>query len=237
MNIVEALEIVPRSLISLITLLLATKLLGKKQVSELSLFDYAIGISIGNFTAEMILVLDSQLINGVVAILTFGVSGYLITYLTMKSLLFRRFLIGSPTIIIENGEILYQGLKKSKIDINDLLEQARSSGYFNIKDISYAIMETNGEISFLTKDYASSPTKKDLNIKEKDTIIPINVILDGIINEENLNKHSKTKSWLLDEIKRQGFSSPNEIILGTITNNKLDLYSKNKSKTPKISLE
>lgn len=152
MDINEALSIIPRSLISLITLFIATKILGKKQVSELSLFDYVIGISIGNFTAEMILVLDTQLINGVVAILTFGIMGYLFSYISTKSIVFRRFVFGSPTIIIEDGKINYTALKRLKIDINDFLEQTRVSGHFNINEISYAIMEANGKISFLLKD-------------------------------------------------------------------------------------
>ena len=162
MDINEALSIIPRSIISLISLFCATKILGKKQVSELSLFDYCIGISIGNFTAEMILVLDNQLINGVVAILTFGILGYLISFLTTKSITLRRYLFGVPTIIMENGKFSYKALKKLNIDINDFLEQARNAGYFNIEELSYAIMEANGKISFVVKDEYEKPTKKDL---------------------------------------------------------------------------
>ena len=103
MDINEALSIIPRSLISLITLFIATKILGKKQVSELSLFDYVMGISIGNFSAEMILVLDGQIINGVVAILTFGIVGFLISYLSTKSIVIRRLFFQTPTVIMQDG--------------------------------------------------------------------------------------------------------------------------------------
>lgn len=144
MDIIEALLIIPRSLLSLFILFLVTKLIGKKQVSELSLFDYVIGISIGNFTAEMTMSLDVQFINGVMALLTFGLFAYLISLLTMKSIRIRRFFIGVPTVIIQNGKIIEKAMKHVMIDINDLLEQCRINGYYDLTQIEYAIMEANG---------------------------------------------------------------------------------------------
>lgn len=237
MDIKEALSIIPRSLISIITLLVATKMLGKKQVSELSLFDYAIGISIGNFTAEMILVLDTQLINGVVAILTFGLVGYLISFLTMKSITLRRFLIGVPTVIMENGKFIYESFKKANIDINDFLEQARSSGYFNVDDIAYAIMEANGTISFLAKDEATLPTKKDLKLKKEPVIYPANIIIDSNLMEENIKNTDKSKRWFIQELKRQGYTTYENIILAAYYNNTLNIYEKNKQEEEKDVLE
>lgn len=229
MDIKEALSIIPRSLISLVTLLIATKMLGKKQVSELSLFDYVIGISIGNFTAEMILVLDAQLINGIVAILTFGLIGYLISFLTMKSIILRRFFIGVPTIIIDNGKILYNSLKEVNIDINDLLEQARSNGYFDIGDVAYAIMEANGTISFLPKDEATPTTKKDLQLKKAKVTYPANIIIDSKLMLENIKNTNKSKHWFTNELKRQGYPTYENILLATYHNNKLNIYEKNEN--------
>lgn len=237
MDIKEALTIIPRSLISIVTLLVATKMLGKKQVSELSLFDYAIGISIGNFTAEMILVLDTQLINGIIAILTFGFVGYIISILTMKSITLRRFFIGVPTVIIENGKILYKSLKKANIDINDFLEQARSNGYFNIDDIAYAVMEANGTISFLPKDSATVPTKKDLKLKKEPVIYPANIIIDSNLMEENIKNTDKSKRWFVQELKRQGYTTYENIILAIYYNNTLNIYEKNQYIEEKDILE
>ena len=213
MDIQEALSIIPRCLISIVTLLIATKILGKKQVSQLSLFDYVIGISIGNFTAEMILVLDTQLLNGIVAILTFGIIGYLISLLTVKSIHLRRFFSGIPTTIIEDGKILVKALKKINIDINDLLEQARNEGYFNIDDIAYAVMEINGKISFLPKDNISLVKKKDLNIKTEKEIFPINIIIDSKLMKENIKNSDKDISWFIKELKRQGYTTYKNIFL------------------------
>ena len=119
---IEVLDTVVRALVSLTTLFLITKLLGKKQVSQLSLFDYVIGISIGNFAAEMTINIESQYLNGLTAIIVFGLVAYLVSYLTMKSIVLRRFFIGTPTILIQNGKLIEKNLKKVKFDINDLLE-------------------------------------------------------------------------------------------------------------------
>ena len=165
MDFMEALLIIPRSLMSLIVLFLATKLIGKKQVSELSLFDYVIGISIGNFTAEMTMNLDGQYINGVVALMTFGVIAYLISLVTMKSIRLRRFFIGVPTIIIQNGKIIEKAMRHVMIDINDLLEQCRINGYYDLTQIEYAIMEANGKISIMPKADYRPLTPNDMNLK------------------------------------------------------------------------
>ena len=229
MDINEALSIIPRSLISLVTLFIATKILGKKQVSELSLFDYVIGISIGNFTAEMILVLDNQLINGVVAILTFGIMGYIISYISTKSIIFRRFMIGTPKIIMSNGKLLYKSFKNLNIDINDFLEQARIAGYFDITQINYAIMEANGDISFLLKE--------DSNSNNKQGILPANVIIDSNIMHENIKETDKSESWFIKELKKQGYTSYENILLATYSNNNLTIYRKNENIKPKNVLE
>lgn len=237
MDINEALSIIPRSLISLISLFIATKILGKKQVSQLSLFDYCIGISIGNFTAEMILVLENQLINGIVATLTFGIVGYLISYLTTKSMKLRKIVTGIPTIIMSEGKILYESLKEANIDINDFLEQARSSGHFNIEEISYAIMEANGKISFLLKDEYNNPTKEDLNIKTEKTSLSSNIVIDSKLMIDNIKNTDKSINWFKKELKRQGYTTYENILLATYTNNTLNIYRKNKNIKQKNTLE
>ena len=161
----ETLRIIPRSLVSLIVLFLITKAIGKKQVSELSLFDYVIGISIGNFAAEMIMNFDNNYYNGIVAMITFGFIAWLVSYFTMKSMVLRRIIIGTPTVLIQNGKIIEKNLRKMMIDINDLLEQCRSNGTFDVNEIEYAIMEANGKISILPKKEYAPLIVKDMNLK------------------------------------------------------------------------
>ena len=236
MNIDKELLIVTyRSIISLAALFFVTKMLGKKQVSQLSLFDYVIGISIGNFAAEMTINLESQAMNGILAVFIFGIVAYLISILTMKSITLRRFFMSTPTVLIEEGKILIEGLKKVKFDINDLLEVCRIKGYFDIGEIEYAIMEANGDISILPKEKYRSVNLDDLNIQKKQTGLFANVIIDGKIMEENLKSLSKSKEWLLDNVKNHDLAN---ILLATVDKyGKINIYLNNKNSNSKEVLE
>ena len=209
MNFSEVLTTSYRAIISLAVLFLVTKMIGKKQVSELSLFDYVIGISIGNFAAEMTINLESQEINGIVAVLIFGIVAYIVSYITMKSIYLRRFFIGVPTIIIDKGKINYKNMKKFKMDINDLLEQARINGYFDLSEIEYGIMEANGIMSFKLKDIYDTPTNKDLNINTKNIGICANIIIDGKYMKNNISNMNKNIEWVENKIKDMGYNINN----------------------------
>lgn len=228
MDIIEALLIIPRSLLSLFILFLVTKLIGKKQVSELSLFDYVIGISIGNFTAEMTMSLDVQFINGVMALLTFGLFAYLISLLTMKSIRIRRFFIGVPTVIIQNGKIIEKAMKHVMIDINDLLEQCRINGYYDLTQIEYAIMEAYGKISIMPKSEYKPLTPNDMKKKVAQEDLQANVIIDGVIMQNNLENMNKSINWLEKELKVKGYKEYDDIILAILDkNDKLTIFDKN----------
>lgn len=229
-DIMECLTIIPRSLFSLITLFIVTKIIGKKQVSELSLFDYVIGISIGNFTAEMTMNLDGQFLNGVVAIVVFGLVSYIVSIVTMKSMILRRIIIGVPTIIIENGKIIEKGLKDVKLDVNELMEECRDKGYFDLTQIEYAIMETNGKVSIMPKAEYKPITPKDMNLKVKKSGLCANVVIDGHYMEKNIKNMHKTVEWVEKELKVKGYRDINKILLATLDiEDKITIYEKNKS--------
>lgn len=227
-----------RALFSLLTLFLITRIIGKKQVSELSLFDYVISISIGNFAAEISMNIDVQLMNGIVAVLIFGLIATLVSVITMKSIVLRRFLIGTPTIIIEDGKFVYKNLKRVKIDINDFLESARIAGYFDISNIKYALMEANGQISFLPKEEYTPLTPKDMNLKPSMQGLCANVIIDGKIMKKNLNVINKDSNWLIKQLKLKGYSDESDILLATVDiNEKLVIFDKKNANGIKNVLE
>jgi len=234
MNFSQPLMIIPRSIISLIILFIITKIIGKKQVSELSLFDYVIGISIGNFTAEMTLDLEHQFINGVIAMVTFGIVAAMVSILSVKSILFRRIIFGVPTIIIQDGKILSKNLQREKFDINDLLEQARIAGYFDLSEISYAIMEVNGKISFLPKDQHKNPTKKDLKLTIKNSNLCANIIIDSKLMMKNIKNTDKTLDWFKKQLKMKGYTSYEKILLATYANNEITIYPKESVKLKEV---
>lgn len=226
-----------RGLISLFSLFLVTKLLGKKQVSQLSLFDYVIGISIGNFAAEITINLDASLWYGVIAVIEFGIIAYAISIATMKSIKLRRFFMGTPTILIEKGKILEKGLKKVHFDINDLLEECRSSGYFDLNEIDYALMECNGKLSIMPKSGYKNITIKDLDLKQDIQGLCANVIIDGKVMVNNLKNMNKDIEWLEQQIKVKGYNQE-DILLATLdVNEKITIYQRNLDKKIKNVLE
>lgn len=237
-NFIEVLDVIMRSLISLILLFLVTKLLGKKQVSQLSVFDYVIGISIGNFAAEMTTDLEIPYINGLVSVFIFGLVAYLVSVLTMKSIKLRRFFMGAPTMIIQNGKILIDNMRKVKLDINDLLEQCRVNGYFDIGEIEYALMEANGNLSILPKGENQPVTIKDMNLKVKKQGLVANLVIDGKVMPNNIKNIKKDENWLRKELKVKGYEDLENIILVTFDiNEKLVIYEKNSGLEPFNVLE
>lgn len=215
MDINNFLSVTYRALISLFTLFIVTKIVGKKQVSELSLFDYVIGISIGNFAAEMTINLESNEINGIWAVILFGLVAYLVSWISLKSVTFRRFMMGKPTIIIQDGKILKRNMSKVRLDINELLEECRIKGFFDISQISFGIMEVNGEMSFMPKVDYKPLTIKDMNIKSKQDILYANVIIDGKIMKKHLKLIDKDYDWLLSKLKSMGHENIKNILLCT----------------------
>lgn len=227
-NYSELWDVTFRSLLSLITLFFITKLIGKKQVSELSLFDYVIGISIGNFSAEMTINLESQEVNGILAVVIFGLVAYLVSKLTMKSIKLRRFFIGVPTMIIQDGKILYKSMKKMKLDINDLLEQCRMNGYFDISQIEYAILEASGDLSILPKSNYRPINPQDMNLQVKNEGLISNVVIDGKVMNNNLKYMNKDVEWLMNQLKIYGYKDLSNILLVTLDGNeKITIYKKN----------
>ena len=227
-NYQEMMLVTIRSIISLTVLFAITKLLGKKQVSQLSLFDYVIGISIGNFAAEMTINIQTQFANGVAAIITFGLIAYLVSITTLKSIKIRRFFMGTPTPIIQKGQILEQNLKKVKFDINDLLEECRSKGYSDISEIEYALVESKGTLSILPKGEYLPITIKDMKLKPQKQSLVANIIIDSKVMINNLKNMNKDEKWLDQQLKEKGYKNKEKILLATLDiNEKLTIFEKN----------
>lgn len=217
-----------RTILVLIILFFITKMMGKKQISELNFFDYVVGITIGSIAADISLDIEKNMIAGIAALFIYGFISYIISFVSIKSILARRFFIGVPTVLVEKGKIIESGLKKSKIDVNDLLMEARENGYFNLDEIDYALMEVNGNISFLPKEKEKPVTKKDMKIKCSNEGLTVNAIIDSKYMVNNMKAINKDKEWLDHELKVNGYDNYDNILLATIDNNyKVTIYEKN----------
>ena len=217
-----------RTILVLIILFFITKMMGKKQISELNFFDYVVGITIGSIAADISLDIEKNMIAGIAALFIYGFISYIISFVSIKSILARRFFIGVPTVLVEKGKIIESGLKKSKIDVNDLLMEARENGYFNLDKIDYALMEVNGNISFLPKEKEKPVTKKNMKIKCSNEGLTVNAIIDSKYMVNNMKAINKDKEWLDHELKVNGYDNYDNILLATIDNNyKVTIYEKN----------
>ena len=220
----ETLNIILRTLLVLLIIFIMFKIMGKKQVSQMNMFDYITGITIGSIVADISLDLEKNLISGIICLLIYCLIDILISYLNLKSIKLRNLFEGKEVILIENGIINRSNMSKNKITINMLETEARIMGYFHLEEINNAILETNGKISFESKEKEKPISKKDMNIKKEDKNIVYNLIIDGEIIKDNLKHINKTISWLNHELKIRGKKKDDILLLTSDKNNNINIY-------------
>lgn len=221
----EYIHIFFTSIGSLIVLFFLTKLLGNKEMSQLSLFDYINGITIGSIAAEMATSLENNFLYPLISMGVYASAVLILSVLTAKFVKLRRFLTGKSTILFDNGKLYRENLKKSKIDVTELLIQSRIHGIFDLNDVQTIILEPNGKLSFLPKTSARPVTIKDLNLSTNQEKLLVNVVMDGKILNDNLKFTGNNKIWLQRKLKEQGIHKIKDVFLATCDyNNKLTVY-------------
>lgn len=206
------------SMLSLLLIFAVTKALGNKQVSQMNLFDYVMGITVGSIAAELATELENP-IQPIVAILVYGLIGFLIAVLTMKSIKLRMWITGKPIILMEKN-ILYKSMRsKVHLDINEFLTIARLEGYYDIDQIDTAIFEHTGKVSFLPKPQYRPATPNDLKLPAQKDYRFLNIIEDGNIMDKELRSFGYDHAWLMQRLKENGYSSVKEVFLMTMDQN------------------
>jgi uncharacterized membrane protein YcaP (DUF421 family) len=219
-----------RSIISFLVLLLLTRLLGKKQISQLTLFDYITGITIGSIAASLAVDTQITFVHGVIGLVVWTVLPISISRITLRNTRIKKLLDGAPSIMIQNGKILYDNLKKEHFSVVDMLEELRLNGVFNVADVEYAILETSGKLSIQLKSKKHPLTPEDLNITTDYSGLWANLIIDGEVMYEHLKNTNKSIKWLMSELDRKGIKSPKDVILATLdSSGKLDFHLKSKN--------
>ncbi len=163
-NILGVIPIVVKSLVATVVLFVLARLMGKKLISQLTFFDYTVGISIGSIAAAVSVDQRISIENGIVSMLVWAMFPIMLSIISAHSIIARKILDGTPMILIQKGMIIEKNLKKSKLTINDLLEELRLKDIFNITDVEFATLETNGELSVLKAAPSQTPTLSDLNL-------------------------------------------------------------------------
>ncbi|MFR2788024.1 MAG: YetF domain-containing protein [Clostridia bacterium] len=227
----EILKIIGLSVGSIIILFILTKIMGQREMSQLSIFDYFITITIGSIAAEMSTSLENNFIQPVVAMIVYAVITLIVSFLNTKFVKLRPILSGKTLILYDNGTLFKENFKKAKIDLNEFLVQCRTSGFFNLSDIKTALLEENGKISFLPYSDKRPSNPSDFNMKPKEDGIITNLILDGKIMKENLKELKVDKLWLMEMLQKQGIIKTDNIFLATYnTDGNLSVYLTNNTK-------
>lgn len=227
-----------RALIGFFTLLIFTRLLGKQQVSQLTFFDYVLGITVGSIAASLTTDLTSRAWPHWVGLITWIAAVLAMQLITVKWRDASKYINGEPTIVIMNGTIMEKDMKRMRYGIDDLKEQLRNKDAFDLSQVEFAILETNGNLSVLKKSEYQSLTPKDMNIITKYNGINTELIYDGIVVNKNLKKINRDKIWLISELKKLGINGISEVFYASLeTSGKLyiDKYSDNITNKTNIS--
>jgi uncharacterized membrane protein YcaP (DUF421 family) len=212
----EGLVVLVRGIISFFSLLIFARILGKEQISQLTFFDYILGITIGSIASEATIDLSSRAWPHWVGLITWAALAYLMEMITLKWRYAAKYIEGEPTIVIMNGKIMEKVLRKMKFRVSDILELLRNQGVFDLNEVDYAIVEPNGSLSVLKKPEHLPLTPKDMNIPVSPTGISTELIYDGVLIEENLRQMNKDKKWLMKELKKHGVYDASEVFLATL---------------------
>ena len=224
----EILYIIALSTFSVIALFILTKLMGYRQMSQMSMFDYIIGITIGSIAAEMATSLEENYMQPLTALVVYALAAVFLSWISTKSIKARRLIEGKPVLLLNNGKLYEENFKKAKLDIVEFLVQCRIQGYFDISKLETAVLEGNGKISFLPKSAERPLTPNDMNLNPKQEHMVANVIIDGKIFYKNLYHTGNDIKWLNNQIEKQGVKSTDDILLATCDKeNTLTIFLKN----------
>lgn len=212
----EGLVVAVRAIISFFSLLIFARILGKEQISQLTFFDYILGITIGSIASEATVDLSSRAWPHFVGLLSWAVLAYLMQYISLKWRYAAKVIEGEPVIVIMKGRIMDKVLSKMKFRCSDVLVLLRNQGIFDLNEVDYAILEPNGSLSVLKKPEYITLTRKDMNIEVKPTGISTEIVYDGKLIEQNLQEMNKDKKWLMNQLKKYGVKDISEAFLVTL---------------------
>ena len=221
----EFLTVILASLFSAAVLFIIAKIIGHKQVAQLELFDYITGITIGSIAAELATTLDKPWWKPTVSMIVFGIITVVLSVLTRKFPRSRKFINGTPTIVMKDGKLYRKNMKKAKLELSEFLLLCRQEGYFNLDDIQTAVYEYNGKLSILPMSTKRPLNPEDMELSPEPEHIGTEVIMDGRVIGDNLKRKGLNETWLQKELKEQGYKNAKEIFLGICGDeNKLTLY-------------
>lgn len=212
----EGLIVFFRAFIAFSSMLIYTRLLGKQHVSQLSFFDYILAITIGSMAATLTTDLSSRAIAHWVGLTTWVFFALLLQYLTTKVRWWSKVIDGEPTVVVHNGKILEDNMAKMRYRYSDLMTQLREKNVFNLADVEFAILEPDGQLSVQKKSQHEPLTPADLNLPTSYKGVATELVVDGVILQQNLKQVGLTEEWLRNELSRRGINDLKEVTLASL---------------------
>ena len=218
-------NVILTSVLSIAALFVITKLMGHKQVAQLDFFDYVSGITIGSIGAELATELETPH-KPLTALAVYGLVSVILNLLARRIPRIRKYINGTPTILMDDGRLYRKNLKRAKLDLSEFMLLCREQGYFDLSQIQTAVFEHNGKLSVIPMAANRPATPEDLQIAAKATCIGTEVIMDGRVMGENLSRMNLDRIWLKKQLKLQGYTDVKEVFLGIYRPNEdtLTLY-------------
>jgi uncharacterized membrane protein YcaP (DUF421 family) len=214
---VEVWEMIFRTTLTFIVLLVLARIMGKKQISQLTFFHYVTGITIGSIAGNIAGESETPFLNGILSMVWWALLTLLMTYLSLKSRRIRIILDDQPTILIREGKILETSLNKTRFSTNDLNMMLREQGIFSITDVYYAILETNGELSVMKAASQETATRKDVKAPAPTPkYVPTEIIVKGKILKKNLIELDLTEEWVMTKLKQQGIGKLEQVLYAEV---------------------
>lgn len=217
-----------RTLIAFILMMAITRVIGKHTIARMTYHDFVASVTLGAITANLAFNTQLRIWNPIVSFLTFSLIAYLISYISLKSRKSRKWLAGKPTVVIENGKILEQNLRKIKISLDSLNQELREVQIFDPGEVEYAVLEINGKLSVLKKPEYMPVLRKDLQLfyPANKPQFPVELIMDGQVVTENLRLTGLSPEWLSAQLKKRGVKAEEVCYAVRGTNGEMfyDLY-------------
>lgn len=212
-------------------LFLVAKFIGHKQISQLDFFDYITGITIGSIAAEMATELEKPW-KPLTAMVIYGGITVLLSFISSKFPRSRKYLNGTPTILLDHGKLYYENLKKSKLDLSEFMVMCRQQGYFDLTSIQTAVFEYNGKLTILPVSSQRPATPNDMGLAPDQELLFTELIMDGRVLEDNLKRMGLDATWLDKQLKQRHIHSSKDVILAVCDRNqKFVVYKKNASQS------
>ena len=221
----DTIKLILTSLLSVAALFIITKIMGHKQVAQLDFFDYVSGITIGSIGAELATELESPE-KPLIALIIYGIIAVILNFVTSRLPRTRKYINGTPTILMDNGKLYRDNLKKAKLDLSEFMLLCRERGYFDLTEIQTAVFEHNGQLSILPKSANRPLSPEDLSLEPQRASMGVEVIMDGRVLGENLSRMGRDENWLTKQLESQKFSDAKQILLAVYhpDEDKLTLY-------------